>query len=88
MIYYYDPAAVYLTFHQHRVSHCLTFSLCECANVHYLFPKTAAHNLKTIKNEHGGIFLPLNVRLMLTIMDKAEYIAHVEAQSTEKKSKK
>lgn len=88
MVYYYDPGAVVLTSYQHGVSHRLTFSLCECANVHYVFPKTSAHDLKDLEGENGAIFLPLNVRPMLTIMGKSEYITHVEADLATQKTKK
>lgn len=88
VIYYYDPSAVGLMSYQAGVSHRLTFSLCECADVHYIFPKTTPPNLKHIESDNGAIWVSPNVRPMLTIMSTLEYIAHVEAELSAQKSKK
>lgn len=66
----------------------LTFSLAECVNVHYLFPKIPAENLRHIEGESGSLFIPQIVRPMLNSMDKAPYIADVEAELTAAKREK
>lgn len=66
----------------------ITFSLAECSNVHYLFPKTPGQNLRHVEGESGSLFIPPLVRPMLQSMAKPPYIADVEAELVAVKSRK
>lgn len=78
-IFFYRPRQLGLTsYHEDQPSR-FTFSLCECANIHYVFPKTQGQNLTQMPGEAGAVFLPEIVKVMLSAMAAPGYIQDVEA---------
>lgn len=79
-VYFYRPNQLMLTSYHDDQPDRFTWSLVECANIHYLFPKTVAQNLSELKHEKGAVFLPQIVRPMLAAMARPDYIQDVEAE--------
>lgn len=65
-----------------------TYSLCDCANVHFLFPISNPQNIFELETGSGSIVLSSVVRDMLLIMSQPGYIQDFEAELAGQKSKK
>lgn len=86
-IYFYTPELM-LKSYRDGTPDRLTWSLVECAHVHYLFPKSDSDSPTEDRRELGVLYLPQLVRPMLRAMAQPQYISDVEATLASMKRRK